>query len=95
LTKFGEQLYVRTTDEPTIVLRQFKHVTLVRRPVMGQNGIRYKFGWFFNTELETLEEQTQRALAKIKAQNAMAQEELADVEGPLAIPGLQLRKMNN
>jgi hypothetical protein len=95
VNKFGDQLFVKLTDEPVFVLRQFKHLTWVRRPVMGQAGIGYRFGLFFNRELETLQEQTQRTLAVIKARNDMAQEELADVEGPLAIPGLQFKKMEN
>lgn len=96
MTKFGDQLFVRTTDEPIIVLRQFKHFTLGRRPVMGQDGIRYQFGIFFNTELETLEEQTQRTLAVIKARNQAAEQEMADVAGPLGFPGnLQFKKGTN
>jgi hypothetical protein len=93
VSKFGDQLFVKSTDEPNFVVRQFKHITLVRRPVMGQNGIRYQFGWAFNKELETLEEQTQRALSTIKARNAIAQAEMQDVEqGPMGMPALQFKK---
>jgi hypothetical protein len=95
LNKFGDQLYVKVTDEPLIVIRQWKHVTLARRPVMGQDGIRYQFGLFFNTELETLSEQTQRTLATIKARNEIAQSEMDVTDGPLALPaGIQYKKMN-
>ena len=94
MNKFGDQLFVRTTDEPVVVLKQFRYLTFVRRPVMGQNGIRYKFGWFFNNELETLTEQTQRTLATIKVRNDVAQAEMDEVQtGPLALPpGLHLKK---
>jgi hypothetical protein len=90
--KYGETLFVKSTDEPTTVLRQFKHFTLVRRPVMGQNGIAYKFGAFFNVELETLEEQTQRTLSAIKSRNAIAQAEMDVEQGPMAMPALQFKK---
>jgi hypothetical protein len=76
--KFGDQLFVKSTDEPSFVVHQFKYFTLVRRPVMGQDGIRYKFGIFFNSELETLAEQTQRTLATIKARNQIAELEMQD-----------------
>lgn len=93
MTKFGDQLFVKTTDEPLIVLRQWKRLTLARRPVMGQNGIRYQLGLFLNVELETLTEQTLRTLAIIKIRNEAAQAEMGDV-GPLAMPSQQFKKMN-
>lgn len=94
MNKFGDTIYVQTTDEPVKVIRQFKRFTLVRRPVMGQNGIRYLLGLFFNMELETLEEQTQRTLATIKIRNEAAEAQLGELaNGPLAIPpGLHLKK---
>jgi hypothetical protein len=88
--KFGDTLYVKSTDEPNFVVRQFKRITLVRRPIMGQDGIRYRFGWAFNAELETLAEQTTRTLQQIKARNEIAQADM-DAEG-LAMPALAFKK---
>jgi hypothetical protein len=92
LSKFGDQLFVKSTDEPIFVIKQFRHLTFVRRPVMGQNGIGYKLGLFFNGELETLEAQTQRTLSAIKSRQAIAQAEMADEQGTLAMPALQFGK---
>lgn len=89
--KFGDTLYVKSTDEPNFVVRQFRHITLVRRPIMGQDGIRYRFGWAFNAELESLEEQTQRTLSAIKSRQAIAQAEM-DEQGPMTMPALQFGK---
>lgn len=95
MNKFGDKLFVCSTDEPITVLRQFKHFTLVRRPVMGQNGIRYKFGLFFNVELESLQEQTARTLATIKIRNDIAQADMDADASSLAMPALQFKKSTN
>jgi hypothetical protein len=95
LNKFGDTLYVKSTDEPNFVVAQFWCFTLVRRPIMGQDGIRFRFGLFFTDELETLTEQTQRTLATIKARNEIAASEMDVADGPLALPaGIQYKKMN-
>lgn len=95
MNKYGEVLYNVLTDEPCIVLREFRYLTLVHRPIMGQDGIRYRLGIFPSCELETLQEQTQRTLATIKARNAIAAEEMDVADGPLAMPaGLSFKKMN-
>lgn len=64
---------------------------------MGQDGIRYQFGLFFNTELETLQEQTARTLATIKIRNEAAQAEVdSDIAATgLAMPALQFKKNMN
>jgi len=67
---------------------------LVRRPVMGQNGIRYKLGVFFNCELETLQEQTVRTLSLIKARNEITEAEMADVPAGF-MPQLAFKKSTN
>lgn len=72
-SKYGDVLYHKLTEEPVAVLRSWKHVTFVRRPIQGTNGLSYKFGFFLNTELETLQEQTARVLSNIQARNAIAE----------------------
>lgn len=69
-----------------MVLRPFKYVTFVRRPVMGTKGIGYKFAWFLNAELETLQEQTARAITNIQARNQIAGAEFGSDQVPAPFP---------
>lgn len=101
MNKFGDKLYVAITDEPIVYLYSVWGLTFVRRPVMGQNGIAYKFGIFFNSELETLQEQTTRTLETIKLRNQLAEADMQaeldsemQAQGPLQIP-LPFNKKSN
>ena len=94
MNKFSDQLFVKLTDEPCFVIKQFRHFTLVRRPVMSQNGICYKLGLFFNAELETLQEQTQRTLAIIKSRNELSQAEMEGFGPDVPMPALSFKKNN-
>lgn len=70
--KFGDILYSTLTEEPSTFLFALWGISIVRRPIMGDDGIRHRFGWFFDTELETLAEQTARTIANIQMRNSIA-----------------------
>jgi len=93
--KFGEILFHKLTDEPALVIREFKHWTLVRRPVMGQDGIYYRFKFFLNAELESLQEQTSRNIANIQVRQAIAGAELGPELDSGAMPHLAFKKGTN
>jgi len=89
--KFGDVLYHKLTEEPIMVLKAFKRFTLVKRPVMGQAGIRYKWAFFLNSELESLQEQTARTIVNIQTRNAIAGAEF----GSDALPATSTFKKSN
>ena len=75
-----------------MLLKAFKYFSLVRRPVMGTEGISYKFKIFLNCELESMTEQTARTISNIQARNAIAGAEFGSND---AMPGaLQFKKSN-
>lgn len=91
----GDILYVRTTDEPVVYFASIGPLRLVRRPIMGQDGIRYRIGLFHGSELETLQEQTQRTLAIIKARNDISMAEMQDFGPDMPMPHLHFKKNTN
>jgi hypothetical protein len=92
MPKFGDMLYVSLTEEPTTFIFSRLGLSIVRRPIMGRNGIRHRFGWFFNKELETLQEQTARTVATIQARNSIAESEFG--QSGAAMPALPFKKSN-
>lgn len=100
MTKFSELKYNVLTEEPIFIVHQFKHVSLVRRPVMSDKGIKYKFGFFFNAELEDLRSKTERSFEQIKEQNKIAIEfdmrEAGEVQNaPFTLAMQQFKKDTN
>ena len=85
--KLGDLLYVKSSEEPVLVLALegvIDHPEAkveVRRPIMGKDGTRYEPAWFFRFELETHEEQTIRKLEDIKRTHRLTQ--LAQKEIPV------------
>lgn len=75
MIKAGEVSFIKTTGEAVFVLNVatpepkncpslFDTVVTVRRPVMGQNGVRHLEDRFYLEELETLDEQRKRFIAE-------------------------------
>lgn len=62
---------------------------------MGRDGIRYQLGLFFNCELETLQEQTQRTLAMIKVRQGVEVAEMQEFAPDMAMPALAFKKTTN
>ena len=93
MNKYGEVQYHKLTEEPSMILWQFRHFSLVRRPIMGQAGISYKFALLLNSELETLQEQTARTVAQIQARNSVAEAEFGQGLGA-SMPTLPFKKSN-
>lgn len=81
----GDILYVKTSEEPVIVL----HCGLtpdspltaisVRRPVMTSEGTAYVEAEFYRFELETVEEQILRKLEALKLQHVLSQKAAKEV----------------
>ena len=88
MPKFGDVLFHILTEEPCFVIWPTKYFTLVHRPVMGTDGIFYRFKIFPSAELETLQEQTARTISNIQVRNNIAGAEF----GPEAMPALQFKK---
>lgn len=69
----GDLVYIRTTDEPVVVLRRDSLASwlntesfVVRRPVQGRNGIRHIRCVFHAFELESPTEHAQRHIDEQK-----------------------------
>jgi hypothetical protein len=57
MIKAGDVAHVRTTGEPVYVLEVAEGNASVRRPIMGQDGVRHETETFSLGELQTRDEQ--------------------------------------
>lgn len=92
MNKYGDVLYHKLTEEPSMIIWPLGRISLVRRPIMSQQGISYKFQFLLNSELETLQEQTARTVATIQARNSIAESEFGGQAG--SMPALPFKKSN-
>lgn len=83
----GTLLYLKSSEEPVIVLKEATDapmaLVLVRRPCLGQNGTSYVEAEFFRFELETATEQDIRKIEDIRRRHQLTQ--LAAKEVPSQI----------
>lgn len=81
--KPGALLYLKTSEEPVVVLAESgdgpMEAISVRRPKLGQNGTDYIEAEFFRFELETAEEQATRKIEDIKRNHLLSQKAAKEV----------------
>jgi hypothetical protein len=96
--QIGEVLFVKSTEEPTMVhslrARRWYEIWLpkatagvytVRRPLVNPHGgVTYKITQFLVEELETESEQSARLFQRFKQRQAMSMSEEGPVGGPLS-----------
>jgi len=87
--KTGDLLYVKSTDEPVVVIGSRKLsevdkvfpqdvyngsgvVVVVRRPIVSESGVQYKFFDFLAEELESYTDQGKRLYNRIKERQSLA-----------------------